>query len=396
MEDFNMDPILAYKSREQWEDEFSRAVTNFNWGADDQFSLITTHKTFCSEHFQSILGNLEGAETLVILDEVHHMGASHYSKNLPYHISNRLGLSATPERWYDEPGTKKLFNYFDDGVVFEYGIEQAIENGFLSKYYYIPHLITLTEEEEQKYLELSQKISKLSHVVDNDMELTEHDQLKTLLIKRARLIGTAKNKLTKLQELISQQDSIQHTLVYCGDGSVGDDDLHKETQRHIDATVEMLGLEIGLKVHPFTHEETQSQRENLLDDFENGELQTLVAIRCLDEGVDVPATQTAYILASSTNPIQFVQRRGRILRTYPGKDHAVIHDFIVTPPSSVDPNVMNPDQFNIERSFIQKELERVSIFSEAAINHPDDDIQGLPQSSGSIKELKKNFNLLGI
>jgi len=210
------------------------------------------------------------------------------------------------------------------------------------------------------------------------------------------LIGTAKNKLTKLRELISQQESIQHTLVYCGDGSVGDDDLHEETQRHIDATVELLGLEIGLKVHPFTHEETQSQREDLLDDFENGELQTLVAIRCLDEGIDVPATQTAYILASSTNPIQFVQRRGRILRTYPGKDHAVIHDFIVTPPSSVDPNVMNPDQFNIERRFIQKELKRVSIFSEAAINHPDADIQGLPQSSGSIRELKENFNLLGI
>lgn len=396
MADFNMDPILAYKSRSRWEDDFARAITDFNWEADDHFSVITTHKTFSSDHFQNMLTRLEGDESLVILDEVHHMGAAHYRKQLPSTIQNRLGLSATPERYYDETGTDRLFDYFENGVVFEYGIRKAIDNGYLCEYYYIPHIIELTEEEQHRYLELSQRISQLSHVVDDDVELTEDDHLKTLLIKRARLIGTAENKIKRLKELMVQQDWIKHTLVYCGDGSVDEDEVHDETQRHVDATVQALGRDLGLKVHPFTAEETQVERERLLNEFDDGDLQALVAIRCLDEGVDVPATETAYLLASSTNPIQFVQRRGRILRQYPGKERAIIHDFLVAPPKSINPNTMDDSQFNMERKLISKELKRASVFAEDALNHPDADLQGIPSGEGSLRELKEDFNLLGI
>jgi DNA phosphorothioation system restriction enzyme len=396
MMDFNMDPILAYKSRSRWEDDFARAVTDFNWGANDHFSVITTHKTFSSNHFQNVLSRLEGDESLLILDEVHHMGASHYREQLPSNIQNRLGLSATPERYYDDTGTERLFDYFRNGVVFEYGIRKAIDNEFLCEYYYIPHIIELTEDEEYQYLDLSQRIGQLSHVIDDDIELTEDDRLKSLLIKRARLIGTAENKIKRLTELMPQQEDIKHTLVYCGDGSVESEKVHEETQRHVDATVQTLGRDLGLKVHPFTAQETQRERERLLKEFENGDLQALVAIRCLDEGVDVPATETAYLLASSTNPIQFVQRRGRILRQYPGKERAVIHDFIVSPPKSVNPNTMDDNQFNMERKLISKELKRASVFAEDALNHPDAELQGLPTSQGSIKKLKEDFNLLGI
>jgi DNA phosphorothioation system restriction enzyme len=396
MADFNMDPILAYKSRSRWEDDLARTITDFNWGANDHFSVITTHKTFSSDHFQKVLSRLEGNESLLILDEVHHMGATHYREQLPENIRNRMGLSATPERYYDETGTEKLFNYFGNGVVFEYGIRKAIENGFLCEYYYVPHIIELTEDEEQRYLDLSERIGQLSQIVDDDIELTEDDRLKTLLIKRARLIGTAENKIKRLNDLMPQQNDIKHTLVYCGDGSVESDDVHEETQRHVDATVQALGRDLGLKVHPFTAQESQTERERLLQEFDDGDLQALVAIRCLDEGVDVPATETAYLLASSTNPIQFVQRRGRILRQYPGKERAVIHDFIVAPPSSVNTNTMDKNQFNMERKLISKELKRASVFSEDALNHPDADLQELPTSQGSIRKLKEDFNLLGI
>ena len=396
MENFNMDPILAYKARSRWEDDFARAVTDFNWGANNHFSVITTHKTFSSDHFQLVTARLEGDDTLVILDEVHHLGATHYREQLPGNIQNRLGLSATPERFYDDTGTDRLFEYFGSGVVFEYGIKKAIENGHLCEYYYIPHLVELTEDEEYRYLELSEKIGRLSHIVDDDIELTEDDRLKKLLIKRARLIGTAENKIDRLKELINQQTDLHHTLVYCGDGSVNGDGIHDDTQRHVDATVKTLGRDLGLKVHPFTAQETQSERDQLLHAFEDGDLQALVAIRCLDEGVDVPATETAYILASSTNPIQFVQRRGRILRQYKGKKHAVIHDFIVTPPTSVNPNTMDDNQFNMERKLISKELRRSSVFAEDAVNHPDAELQGIPTSDRSIRELKEDFNLLGI
>jgi len=119
-----------------------------------------------------------------------------------------------------------------------------------------------------------------------------------------------------------------------------------------------------------------------------------VAIRCLDEGVDVPATRTAYMLASSSNPRQFVQRRGRILRQHPGKHHAVIHDFVVAPPVEIR-NGATVDEalFTTERNLVRRELERVNLFAEAARNHPDADVNGIPTDAGAIGSLKREFNL---
>ncbi|SIS16219.1 Helicase conserved C-terminal domain-containing protein [Natronorubrum thiooxidans] len=332
---------------------------------------------------------------MLIADEVHHLGAPQHLGSLPEAIDLRLGLSATPNRWYDDEGTEELFSYFGDGIVFEYSLSEAIENGALCEYYYIPHIIELTPEEAEKYEALSTTIARLASRMNKDLgdaDLQGNTTLKHALFKRARLIGTAREKLYKLQDLIQYQNSLNHTLVYCGDGSV-EDELTGDTKRHVDATVELLRDDIGLRVNRFTARESQNEREDLLNQFENGDLQALVAIRCLDEGVDVPATQTAYILASSSNPRQFIQRRGRILRQYPGKQYAVIHDFIVAPPNRVRPELLDDTQFKTERNMIQKELERVQLFADSARNHPDADVQGIPTSSKSLKDLKKKYNL---
>jgi len=161
------------------------------------------------------------------------------------------------------------------------------------------------------------------------------ETLKQLLFKRARLVGSAANKIPELRELLIKTglEDLHHTLIYSGDGNVGEEGV--ETRRQLEAITELMGNELGLRIHQFTYEEDQAERERLLDEFETGVLQALVAIRCLDEGVDVPATQTAFILASSSNPRQFIQRRGRILRTHANKDHAIIHDFVVAPPTEV-------------------------------------------------------------
>jgi superfamily II DNA or RNA helicase len=306
-----------------------------------------------------------------------------------------LGLSATPERFYDDDGTETLFDYFGEGVVFEYSLKKAIEEGALVEYYYLPHVIELTDEEAEQYSALSSKIARLAAQQGGDLgdaDLQGNTSLKHALFKRARLIGTAANKLEKLQDLLEDRNEIEHTLVYCGDGSV-EDDMTGQTKRHVDATVDILRDDLHLAVNRFTARESQSEREVLLEEFETGELQALVAIRCLDEGIDVPATKTAYVLASSSNPRQFVQRRGRILRKHPSKDHAVIHDFIVAPPKTGAGGAVDDDEFKTERRLVQKELERVNLFSEAARNHPDDDVPGLPTSSGSLSELKTRYNL---
>ena len=336
--DFGVPPVRAYQSRTTWTNDLVSRITEYKNGVRDIVAVVTTHATFANDHFQKLLGRLNGAETLLIADEVHHLGAPHLREHLPDAVRARLGLSATPERWYDESGTRALNSYFSNGVVYEYGLEEAIENGHLCEYYYVPHVITLTDEEEEEYLALSRAIGKRLASQDasevGDADFAKDEALERLLFKRARLIGTAENKLPRLRSLIERTRDIDHTLVYCGDGSVEAEE-GEETKRQLRAATELLGNELGLKVHQFTYEEDQETRERLLEDFEKGTLEALVAIRCLDEGVDVPATQTAFILASSSNPRQFVQRRGRILRPHHEKNYAVIHDFVVAPPRSI-------------------------------------------------------------
>ncbi len=398
LNDYGASPTLAYQSRTSWTDSLTAQVTEYNSDVRDLVTIITTHKTFSSDHFQNIIGRLNGARTMLIVDEVHHMGAPHLRSSLPQPIRARLGLSATPQRWYDDEGTRALTEYFRNGVVFEYGLEEAIENGYLAEYYYVPHIVELTEDEQEEYLSISRSIGKRLASASGDIgdaSSQEDDSLKRLLFKRARLVGSAANKIPLLQNLLIRTglEDLRYTLVYSGDGSVeGESD---ETRRQLEAITDMLGNDLGLKIHQFTYEENQEERKRLLTEFETGKLQALVAIRCLDEGVDLPATQTAFILASSSNPRQFVQRRGRILRNHPGKDHAIIHDFIVAPPTDV--RVADRDSiFSLERNLVQKELQRVSTFASSAKNHPDAKLKGIPTSTGSIRQLKKDFNLLDV
>lgn len=394
--DFNAEPVLAYQSRQTWQEDLERQILELNMGSRDVLAVVTTHRTFASAPFQEEIKRVRGAPTLLIADEVHHLGAPHTREALPESVELRLGLSATPERWYDDEGTSDLFEYFGEGVVYEYSLQEAIAAGSLCEYYYIPHIIELTDEEASEYLSLSRKIAKLASRMNEDLsdaDLQSNTSLKHALFKRARLVGTAENKLGRLLELIEQQEEINHTLVYCGDGSV-ETETDGETLRHVEATQQALKQDGGIDAELFTAEVSQSDRQRLLDGFDKGEVPVLVAIRCLDEGVDVPATRQAYILASSSNPRQFIQRRGRILRTYPGKQYAVIHDFIVKPPAPVTSTAQSEEEFSTERSLVRKELRRVNLFAEAARNHPDADVNGVPTGEESLQELKRDFNLL--
>jgi DNA phosphorothioation system restriction enzyme len=393
---FGASPLRAYKSRKSWTDDVAGQFTEFSNGARSTVAVVTTHSTFGSDHFQRVLRRLDGDEALLIGDEVHHLGAPHLQRYFPEHIQARLGLSATPNRWYDEEGTAAIMNYFSSGIVYEFDLQEAIDRGFLCEYYYVPHIVELTDDEAEEYIALSKAIGRKIDQVSGDIgdiDFQEEESLKSLLIKRARLIGSAANKLSKLRELIQQTSDVHHTLVYCGDGKTESEG--EATKRQLSAVTEMLGKDIGLKVHQFTYEEDQKTRERLLSDFEEGTLDALVAIRCLDEGVDVPATETAFILASSSNPRQFVQRRGRILRTHESKEYAVIHDFIVAPPSDIREAESN-SIFNLERNLVRKELHRASTFADSAKNHPDASLSTIPTSPRSLADLKNDFNLLDV
>ncbi len=345
---FGYRPTLAYKSKASWLQALHHQIMEYNTGYRRFISVITTHTTFSTKDFQDCIAHLKGP-SLLIADEAHHLGAERSRLSYPQQVPFRLALSATPDRWFDDEGTEALRDYFGK-TVFSFSLEKAIGVS-LTPYYYYPHLVPLTDEELEQYQELSLKIARLSHQKDKQKQ----QALDMLLIRRARLMNNAENKLSVLAELIDQQENIKHTLCYC-------------SPEQIDAVLRLLGLEKGLLVHRFTAEESTKERQQLLADFAEERLQILVAMKCLDEGVDVPNTNTAYIAASSGNPREFIQRRGRILRKAPGKEFSYIHDLITVPPSAIGTSLRDSPTFASERSIIRKELQRFKEFANLAQN----------------------------
>lgn len=389
--DFGVDPVLAYESRRNWQPRLERQLLETTTGSRETCVVVTTHRTLSGEPARRTLERATGAEML-IADEVHHLGAKQSQKALRESFDLRIGLSATPERWYDDEGTAVLANYFGE-TAFEYGLEEAIEAGALCEYYYIPHVVELDDEEMEVYLRLSAKIGRLAGRVDGELDVSggSNQALQQALFKRARLVGTAAAKLDLLESLFRQEPDLSHTLVYCSDGATGPD---AEGDRHVDATTGRLRDSFDVSVRQFTAREDQSERETLLSQFDDGDIEVLTSIRCLDEGVDVPATRRAYILASTANPRQYVQRRGRILRTHPGKEFAVIHDFVTVPDIDRNPEVLSAEAYETERTLVRKELQRVATFARAARNHPDADVDGVPTTDSTLQEVRRKYELL--
>ncbi|MGE3795239.1 MAG: DEAD/DEAH box helicase family protein [Dehalococcoidia bacterium] len=374
---FAFDPIGCFRGRGHWEAELRSQMLELRAGARPTLMAIGTNATFATEPFQKLLGELPEA-SLIIADEMHNLGAPALRRALPTGLRFRLGLSATPERHHDTEGTAALQRYFGDSV-FELGLGDAIRMGALTPYLYRPIVIELEPHELDEYLALSERIGLRMAIAGDDPDGDE--VLMGLLIRRARLMASASGKIPRLLELLRPQRHSTHNLVYCGDGRVDAVDGHDE--RQVEAVVRALGQGLGMAVNRYTADVDVDQRDVLRERFADGSLNALVAIRCLDEGVDIPETRRAYILASSTNPRQFIQRRGRVLRRAPGKEIAEIFDFIVVPPVGDHDNV-DP----AERKLMARELERVVEFAGLAVNGPE--------ALAELRDLRTRYDLLHI
>ncbi|MBW4491806.1 MAG: DNA phosphorothioation system restriction enzyme [Oscillatoria princeps RMCB-10] len=354
---FGLQPILAFENVHSWQRQLSSQLYSVRAGSQPFLTVITTNATLIKDGLQSQLKYFPD-KTLIVGDEAHNLGAPRLEESLPRKIGLRLALSATPERYFDERGTEVLFDYFGPVLQPELTLGDAIRLGALVRYVYYPILVPLTESESLVYGRLT---TRIGWALKKNEKADFEECLKALLIKRARLIGAAANKLNALQQLMVSRLKTGHTLFYCGDGSV-EGAVSKESSRQLAETARILGAELGYRVNTYTAETPLTEREVLRRQFESGELQGLVAIRCLDEGVDIPAIQTAVILASSSNPRQFIQRRGRILRPHPSKQRATLFDMIVMPPD------LGRDTLDVERSLMRKELRRFLEFADLAEN----------------------------
>ena len=354
---FGLQPLCCYENRGNWINLLQAKLYGFRSGTQQFLTVITTNSTFSTPAFQSLI-DFFPTETMVIGDEAHNLGAGKLLNSLPEKIRKRLALSATPERWFDEIGTEGLFHYFGP-VLKEFTLKDALMEKALVPYRYFPLFVNLTDEEAERYVDISRQIAR-AHGNNTSNPENSHS-LGSLLSQRSRLIGAAQNKLPLLRELMADKLNTSHTLFYCGDGIV-EEELTQETKRQIEAVSKLLGYDLGYRVDTYTAETPLSEREELRLNFDSGELQGLVAIRCLDEGVDIPSIKTAIILASSSNPRQFIQRRGRVLRKYPGKTEAVIYDMIVLPPEGKEIHLES------EKTLLKNEFRRYMEFAELAVN----------------------------
>ena len=365
---FNIEPIVGYGNsiQKNWRDKLSKAVQYHNYKIKGKkfFCFITTNATFYSEFVQNEFKKMNH-NSLLMVDEAHYFGAEFIRKNLPQNFEYRLALSATIDRHGDEEGTKVLYEYFGEKCI-EYTLEMAIEAGMLTKYYYYPIIINLTPEELSLYKELTKKIAKF--IVGSDKKHIP-EAAKQYLLKRAKLIAGAENKLCALKEAIERYKDKKHLLVYCGATTLDSQNTDSDSLKQIQVVCKMLGNDLNMKVAKFTAEEDMKQRQNIKNLFSKGDmLQVLVAIKCLDEGFNIPEIRTAFILASTTNPKEYIQRRGRVLRLAEGKKYAEIYDFITLPRPLEETYNLTAAEQKYEQGLVKREFERMKEFNRMAIN----------------------------
>jgi superfamily II DNA or RNA helicase len=385
---FNFKNIITVSSKENWNDKlaFFNTATKF---IETSFIVIVTYASLGRPKFQSHFQQLP-KDTLFIADEVHNMGSQSILKLLPQiHLEKRIGLSATPQRKFDEEGNEAIETFFNDKspYVVSYSMKQALDLGWLCQYTYFPHVVYLNEDELKEYIKISKQL--LMHIDAKTHTYKKSPLVDMLLLARKRIVHKASNKLSVFKEILKKEfnkkRNLKYTLVYVPEGlepDYSEIDVDTETDEDIslinEYTKVVSATDDSLMVKQFTS--NSKNRADILEDYEEGKVHVLTSMKCLDEGVDVPRSELAIFCSSTGNPRQFIQRRGRVLRLHKDKVHAVIHDLVVVPEISIEES-----NYAMERNLVKKEVERVVDFSNLAMNKMD--------TYESLKEVLNYYNL---
>ena len=368
---FNFQHIVSTHTDKDWKNTLSRYTTRSLLDQSKSIIIITTYATFNRKDIQQFINKVKGIETFMyIADEAHNIGSTSSLKHLPHNMLWRIGLSATPERIYDDIGSEKLYEFFNSRppeYTYRYTMKQAIDENILCHYDYYPIFIELTNSEMEEYEYISTQLRKF---IDPDTGKYKPEAEK-LLLKRKRIIHKAENKkvaISNLLEDLKHKRKLDYTFVFVPEGYEPDYserdsyDIDREDIHIIDEYAQMF------KNQRYSYHKYISGLDDapgILKSFAEGDIQILLSMKCLDEGVDIPRAEHAIFCSSTGNPRQFVQRRGRVLRKSKGKDKAKIWDLIITPP-----NVIN-DSIGIERNMFISEVKRIVNFAALADNQID-------------------------
>ena len=369
---FNFRKTIIVSSKNQhWQKDVMQVIRTLKHDETVNYAIVSTYDSFVHKDFQKMLQTLSDS-IILIADEVHNVGGKKVRLCFDaLTIPRRIGLSATPERIYDEVGTEDINKYFKDQppYTFSFPMSKAIKEGRLCRYFYYPRLAYLNEQEYDKYKYYTKKLAELWDSSKN--KFTNKEEAETLLMKRKRIIHKCNDKLRIYRDIIKEigLDALRYVFVYVPEGKYLDEGENLQEERDDETFMQKL-LDITKDEYPdlrcstFSAKKSSSERNELLESFARGNINVLLAMKCLDEGVDIPRAQYGIFTSSTENPRQFIQRRGRLLRVHPDKKYSYIYDIIVLPSA-----LAQVERTQMERTLVRSELTRAAYFASLSENH---------------------------
>lgn len=353
---------LILRDLSNWKQQLEQEILNLNNGFEENLICLVTYQTYYKKPFIELVRKCEVSKA-IICDEVHNAGAVTWQKGLIEDYYCRIALSATPKRHFDDFGTSIIENYFH-GVVIERDLEWGIKNNFLSPYNYYISLVDLSDDELIEYREITKQMMKHFRKDSSNQSLAFFIKAN----ERAKIIKNAVSKYDAFENLLEELNyDLNGGFIFCGSKDFLNN-IQKIMKSH------------DLKYRIFIADSETDDRKKIIKNFEKQRLDAIVAIDCLDEGIDIPAAETAIILSSSSNSKQYIQRRGRVLRKSNNnlEKIAYIYDFICVPPIDLL-------TFKMEQSLLKKQLDRIEEFSLISLNHNE--------NIGLINKIKKTWEL---
>jgi len=343
-------------------------VSNHKAGLKKNLVIISTYASFSSNKFLYYFKQIQN-DFLLIADEAHNMGASQIKKVMAeLTVPMRIGLSATPKRKYDPQGTDTICDFFGDQPPFchSFDMKRAMQEGRLTNYYYYPRVVTLDEDEKEQYVDLSNALLKFFDFESGKFK--DSPRVERLLLERKTIIHQARRKLHTYKKILNeleQKGKLKYVFTYVPVGRSREEEVdERDVSSKFVYQYLKVAHEVNANLKLSTYTSDTEDRKSKIRGFSEGKIDMLLAMKMLDEGVDIPRTEVGIFASSTGNPREYIQRRGRLLRNHRDKKFAYVYDMIVAPVASHD----SENLYRIERNMVRNELIRVAYFASLSMN----------------------------
>lgn len=363
---FNFQNIYKVSGNTNWRSSLTILKNDISWGINKNFIIISTYQSFINA--LPIINELSD-DMIIIADEAHNVGSDSVREAFnKLKIKKRIALSATPKRNYDPEGTAAIELYFNNQppYCYTFSMERAIDEGYLMKYLYYPRVVYLNSDEMKRYVVLTKKLLKFYDASTG--EFSKNPEVERLLMDRKRIIHKSEDKFRAFGEILDELillNQAKYCFVYVPEGYKAQSE-DAESKRIINRMIEITHSKYP-DICTNTYLGDDKNKSERLRGFSEGRIDMLFAMKCLDEGVDVPRAEVGVFASSTGNPRQFIQRRGRLLRKHKDKQFAKIYDMIVVP--DFKSPIYDETYYEMEKSLVRSELIRVAYFASLATNY---------------------------